>query len=123
MNTTPPTPAEILRQIAHIDRMEPGKLCIMREGKSGAYFNHQYRENGRARSVYVSRDQVEAVRENTENYGKFQSLVEQYAEQIVAETRAERLGAKNIRPPTSSPRKMGNSRGGSICSCLLRKSQ
>jgi hypothetical protein len=111
MNTTPSTPAEILRQIAHIDRMEPGKLCIMREGKSGAYFNHQYRENGRARSVYVSRDQVEAVRENTENYGKFQSLVEQYAGQIVAETRAERLGAKKKRPPSSSPCKMRNSKG------------
>jgi hypothetical protein len=110
MNTTPSTPAEILRQIAHIDRMEPGKLCIMREGKSGAYFNHQYREDGRARSVYVPRDQVEAVRENTENYGKFQSLVEQYAGQIVAKTRAERSSTKKKRLSTSSARKTRNSK-------------
>jgi len=111
MNTTPSTPADILRQIASIHRMEPGKLCVMREGKSGTYYNHQYREDGRARSVYVPRDQVEAVRENTENYGKFQSLVEQYAGQIVTETRAERLGTKKKRQTTFSPHKTKNSKG------------
>lgn len=94
MNTTTPTPDEILRQISNITRMEPGKLCTMREGKTGAYYNLQYREDGRARSVYVPRDQVEAVRENTENYGKFQLLMNQYAGQIVAATRAQRVGTK-----------------------------
>lgn len=94
MNTATPTSDELLRQIANITSMEPGKLCTMREGKNGAYYNLQYREDGRARSVYVPRDQVDAVRENTANYGKFQSLVDQYAGQIVAATRAQRADAK-----------------------------
>ena len=32
--------------------MEPGKLCIMREGKSGPYFNPQYREDGTRYDYY-----------------------------------------------------------------------
>ncbi len=111
MNTPLPPPAEILRHIALIDRMEPGKLCIMREGTSGPYFNHQYREDGKARSAYVPRDQVEAVRENTENYAKFQALVDQYAGQVVAATRAERTEAKKKRPTTCATRRKTNSRG------------
>jgi hypothetical protein len=111
MNTTPQTPAEILRQIALIDRMEPGKVCFMREGPNGPYFNLQYREDGKARSVYVPRDQVETVRENTENYAKFQALADQYAGQVVAATRAERTEAKKKRPATSATRRKTNSRG------------
>lgn len=111
MNPNPPTPAELLRQILHIDRMEPGKLCVMRPGKDGPYYNLQFREDGRARSVYVPRDQVEAVREHTANYGKFQALVEQYAGQVVATTRAERLGVKKKRRTPFSPRRTGNSKG------------
>ena len=111
MNTTPPAPAEILRQIAHIQRMEPGKLCVMRPGKEGAYYNHQYREEGRAFSDYVPRDQVETIRRNTENYRTFQALVAQYAGEVVAVTRAERLGSKKKPPRASSRRKTGNSKG------------
>ena len=111
MNTSLPTPAEILRQIAHIDRMEPGKLCVMRPGKEGAYYNHQYREDGRAFSVYVPRDQVEAVRQNTENYQAFQTLVDQYAKGIVAVTRAERLEGKKKQRILSLRRRTGNSKG------------
>ncbi len=33
-------------------QMEPGKLCIMREGKSGPYFNPQYREDGTRYDYY-----------------------------------------------------------------------
>jgi len=111
MNTPHPTPAELLRQIANIDRMEPGKLCVLRQGKEGAYYNHQYREDGRAHSVYVPRDQAETVRRNTENYGTFQALVAQYAGEVVAATRAERRDGKKKRLRVSSRPKTGNSRG------------
>ena len=111
MNTPRRSPTEILRQITNIKRMEPGKLCFMRQGKEGPYYNHQYREGGRAFSRYVPRDQVETVRQNTEDYEKFQSLVEQYAAEIIAATRAERLGSKKKSHMTSSRRKTGNSKG------------
>lgn len=111
MNTSNPSPAEILRQIAQIDCMEPGKLCVMRQGKEGPYYNHQYREDGQAFSRYVPRDQVEAVQQNTANYQTFQALVEKYAQSIVDATRAERLEGKKKRPPAFSRPKARNSKG------------
>jgi hypothetical protein len=99
--------AQILQQIAHIDRMEPGKVCVMGQGPNGPYYNLQYRENGQPVSRYVPADQVEIVTQHTENYKKFEGLVAQYARGIVTQTRAERLAGvkKKIPPPkSSSPR-------------------
>jgi len=70
--------------------MEPGALCIIRQGPDGPYYNLQCREHGKQVSRYVPRDQVETVAENTSNYRKFETLVEQYAERIVEKTRTER---------------------------------
>jgi hypothetical protein len=101
---TTPTSVQILQQIAEIQRMEPGKLCVIRQGPKGPYHNLQYRDHGQPVSCYVPRDQVETVAENTSNYRKFEALVGQYAEQIVAQTRAERTGGvkkKTQRKPSS----------------------
>ena len=93
MNTT--NPAELLEQIAHIQQMEPGKLCVMRQGPDGPYYNLQCREQGKTVSRYIPRDQVEAVTEHTANHQEFKTLVEGYAQQIIDRTRRERLeGAK-----------------------------
>ena len=45
--------------------MEPGKLCVIRQGPKGPYHNLQYRYHGQTVSCYVPRDQVETVVENT----------------------------------------------------------
>ena len=98
-------PTQILQQIAQIQHMEPGKLCIMRQGPKGPYYNLQWREQGQAISQYVPGEQVEAVAQNTANYQTFQALVEQYAQLIFARTRAERatdLKKKRTRRPKSS---------------------
>ena len=101
MNTT--TPLKLLEQIAHIQRMEPGKLCVMREGPDGPYYNLQCREQGQSVSRYVPREQVAAVAEHTANYREFRTLVEAYAEQIIDQTRRERLeGAKKKTSPGRS---------------------
>jgi hypothetical protein len=98
MNTT--TPAKLLEQIAHIRRMEPGKLCVMRQGPAGPYYNLQCREQGKTISRYVPREQVEAVAEHTANHQEFRTLVEAYAQQIIDQTRRERLeGAKKKTSP------------------------
>lgn len=110
MNTSHRSPTEVLHQISQIKSMEPGKLCVMRPGKEGSYYNHQYREGGRAFSRYVPRDQVEAVRRNTANYQAFQALVEQYAQGVVAATRTERMEGKKKRPMASSQPRARNSR-------------
>ena len=86
-----PNPAQILQQIARIQRMEPGKLCIMGRGPNGPYYNLQCRERGKSVSRYVPADQVETVLHHTQNYKKFEGLVSQYSQQIIEQTRAERI--------------------------------
>ena len=83
-------PAQILQQIAQIQRMEPGKLCIMGHGPNGPYYNLQCREHGKAVSRYIPADQVDVVVQHTENFKKFEGLVSQYAQRIIEQTRAER---------------------------------
>ena len=98
MNTT--TPAKLLEQIAHIQQMESGTLCVMRQGPDGPYYNLQCREQGKTVSRYVPRDQVEAVAEHTAKHQEFRTLVEIYAQQIIDKTRRERLeGAKKKTSP------------------------
>ena len=66
---------ELLQQIARIQHMEPGKLCVIREGPEGPYYNLQCRENGKTLTVYIPRDQAEQVAMRTANHQKFQEAV------------------------------------------------
>lgn len=96
--------AQLLQQIAQIQDMEPGKLCVMRQGPNGSYYNLQWREQGKAFSRYVPSEQVELVAQHTANYQTFQNLVGQYAQLIIERTRAERAAGfkKKTSPPKSS---------------------
>jgi hypothetical protein len=91
-------PAQILQQIAQIQHMEPGKLCVLRQGPNGPYYNLQCREDGKPVSRYVPGDQVQLVAEHTDNYQKFQGLVTQYAQLVIEQTRAERAAGVKKRP-------------------------
>jgi hypothetical protein len=85
--------------------MEPGKLCVIGQGPNGPYYNLQCRERGKTLSRYVPGDQSAVVAEHTANYQRFQDLVSQYAEMVVAQTRAERAAGvkkKTPRPKSSS---------------------
>ena len=57
--STPSTPEDILKQIAHIHYLEKGKLCVLRQGPNGPYYNLQSWENGRNVSQYVPAVNVE----------------------------------------------------------------
>ena len=98
------TPQGLLQQIAQIQRMEPGKLCVIRHGPEGPYYNLQCREKGRTLTRYVPTDQAAVVATHTANYQRFQALVAQYAQQLIEQTRSERAAdaKKNSRPSTSS---------------------
>jgi hypothetical protein len=99
--------AQVLQQIAQIQHMEPGKLCIIGQGPNGPYYNLQCREQGKTLTRYVPGDQVEQVAQHTANYQKFESLVSQYAQLIIEQTRAERsagLKKKTSRPRSSWPK-------------------
>jgi hypothetical protein len=102
MNKTSAT--QLLQQIAHIQRMEPGKLCIIGQGPNGPYYNLQCREGGKTLTRYVPSDQAQLVAEHTANFQQFQSLVGQYAQLIIEQTRAERTAGskkKTLRPKLS----------------------
>jgi hypothetical protein len=97
-----PGAARILQQIAQIQHMEPGKLCVIGQGSKGPYYNLQCREHGKTVSRYVPGDQVQLVAQHTGNYQKFQALVTQYAQLIIEQTRADRTAG--LKKTTSRPR-------------------
>jgi len=106
MKNTTQSAAGILGQIAAIERMEPGKLCVIRQGPQGPFFNLQSREDGKPVCRYVPREQADVVRQNTENYQQFELLVDEYAQMIITQTRQERLAGKKKGPwPSSASRK------------------
>jgi len=95
---TPPSPHSLLQQIAQIQFMERGKLCVMRQGPEGPYYNHQTWEKGKNVSRYVPPTQVEMLQKAIAGYEQFQSLVEQYAGLIVEKTRAELATTSKKKP-------------------------
>src|SRR5882672_1367560 len=96
-------PTQILQQIAQIQHMEPGKLCVIRQGPNGPYYNLQCREHGRTLTRYVPPDQVEVLTQHTANYQKFQELVGQYAQLIIEQTQAARRSGLKKRPRARGP--------------------
>jgi hypothetical protein len=102
-----PSPESILQQIAQIQRMDQGTVSVLRQGPHGPYYNHQCYENGRNVSRYVPLEQVPELKEDLENYRRFQELVKQYVQLQVQKTRAQReegFKKKTRRPKSSWPR-------------------
>jgi hypothetical protein len=81
--------AQWFEKISQIQRMERGKLSLMRHGPDGPYYKLQAWENGKNSSRYVSRDQAPAVQEAIDGYQKYQQLTDQYAQAVIEETRTE----------------------------------
>jgi len=87
--------------------MERGKLSVIKEGASGPFYKLQARENGKNVTRYVPREQAPALREAIEGYKQFQTLTEQYAREVITQTRAAiAAGSKKNPSPrnSSSPR-------------------
>jgi hypothetical protein len=100
---TPITPQALLHQIAQLQHLERGSLCLLRQGPNGPYYNHQTWAHGKNISRYVPRDQVPALREAIAGYKQFQTLVEQYVQLKVQASRAERTADfKKKTPPLNS---------------------
>jgi len=87
MNST--DTARLLAQIAQIQRMERGKLTVMRQGPEGPYYKLQAWENGSNISRYVARDEAAAVQEAIDGFQQFEALIAQYAQAVINQTRAQ----------------------------------
>jgi hypothetical protein len=107
-----PSAQSLLQQIAQIKRMEPGKLCILRQGADGPYYNLQCRQDGKTVTRYVPREQAEAAAAHTANYARFEQLLQQYVRLVAEQSRSQREAGfkkKTSRGTFSSPRKRKSS--------------
>ena len=80
-------PEVLLKEIANLQQMERGKLCRMRRGPKGNYYNHQTWEKGKNVVRYVPHDQVASLRDAIAGYQKFLRLTQIYADEIIRRTR------------------------------------
>ena len=100
----PLTPQSLIEQILQIQRMEHGSLSIIRRGPSGPYYSLNSWEKGKNRCRYLPQDKVSEVQQAIEGYHKYQQLTEQYAQQIIEQTRAQlNVGVKK-KPQSSQER-------------------
>ena len=100
---TPLTPQSLIEQILQIQSMEHGSLSIIRQGPNGPYYNLNSWENGKNCCRYLPQDKVPEVQKAIAGYYQYQQLTEQYAQQIVEQTRAQlNIGIK--KKPSSHPR-------------------
>jgi hypothetical protein len=111
------TREQILREIAAMTTLERGKLCAMQAKSGRTYHNLQFWSGGRNRCEYVAQDQVGAVREAVDNYGRYRELTEEYAALAERQTREARTagGAKKKASGTGcGGSRPGNRRGGGL---------
>ena len=110
---TPLTPQSLIEGILQIPRMEHGALSIIGQGPNGPYYNLNSWENGKNSCRYLPQDKVPEVQHAIEGYHQYQQLTQQYARQIIEQTRAElNIGVKkkpqpnpqNSRPKSASPK-------------------
>ena len=78
---------KLLEQMAQIERMERGKLCAMGERP---HYNHQTWQDGKNVVRYVPAAEAKFVTDAIEGYKLFTELVEQYVDEVIRQTRAER---------------------------------
>lgn len=102
MNTTAIISQQLLEQILQIRRMEHGSLSIIRQGPNGPYYNLNSWEQGANQCRYLPQDKVPEVRQAIEGYQKFQQITQQYAQQMVEQTRAQ-LGIGLKKKPGPNP--------------------
>jgi hypothetical protein len=103
---------KLLEKMGKIDRMERGKLCQM---KGREHFNHQTWQNGRNNVRYVPQEEVEDLQAAIDGYARFNTLVQQYIDEIVRLTRQEhtrRHPKQRHTTTTSSPKRKKTPRNG-----------
>ena len=109
----PLTAQTLIEQILQIQRMEHGSLSIIGQGPNGPYYNLNSWENGKNCCRYLPQDKVPEVQQAIAGYQQYQQLTEQYAQQIIEQTRAQlNIGFKKkpqpspgrSRPKSASPK-------------------
>ena len=77
----------LLERMANIERMARGKLCQM---GGRPHYNHQTWRDGRNEVRYVPNNEVKELRKDIAGYQQFIKLAEQYADEVIRQSRRER---------------------------------
>jgi hypothetical protein len=77
----------LLERMMGIDRMERGKLCQM---GARPHYNHQTWRDGRNEVRYVPKDEVGELEKDIAGYQQFVKLAEQYADEVIRQSRRGR---------------------------------
>src|SRR5271169_586694 len=97
---TPLTPQTLIERILQIQCMEHGSLSIIGQGPNGPYYSLNSWENGKNCCRYLPQDNVPEVQQAIEGYHQYQQLTQQYAQQIIEQTRAQlNIGIKKKPQP------------------------
>ena len=100
---TPLTLQSLMEQILQIQRMEHGSLSIIGQGPNGPYYSLNSWENGKNLCRYLPQAKVPEVQKAIEGYHEYQQLTQQYAQQIIEQTRAHlNIGVK--KKPQTNPK-------------------
>jgi len=91
---------QLLARMGAIERMERGKLCRM---TGRPHYNLQAWRHGRNEVRYIPEAQREAVQQAIDGYRLFHQLAEQYADEVVKQTRREL--AKRFPNKASAPKR------------------
>ena len=77
----------LLERMANIARMERGKLCQM---GGRPHYNHQTWRDGRNEVRYVPNNEMGELKKDIAGYQQFIKLAEQYADEVIRQSRRER---------------------------------
>lgn len=91
----------LLERMKQIGWMERGKLCRMGDRP---HYNHQSWQDGRNVVRYVPAREKDFLQDAIDGYEQFMKLAEQYADEVIKQTRREREKLFPKRPKTKSRR-------------------
>lgn len=88
----------LLERMAAIEGMERGTLCQM---GGRPHYNHQTWQDGRNVVRYVPKDDVPELKKDLAGYQLYSRLAEQYADEVIRQTRSRREKEKQRRNENS----------------------
>ncbi len=85
----------VKQALVEVGRIHPGSLSMQKRSRGGEYCQLSYSFAGKGHTLYVREGDVEQMREEVANYGKFRSLVNRWIELEIECSRLRRSGEKS----------------------------
>ena len=86
---------KVKEELSDLGHMHPGSLSLQKRTRGNGYHYLSYTFQGEGHTLYVREGDVDQVREEVANYGKFRSLVNRWIELEIECSRLRRSGKKS----------------------------